>query len=160
MRRSLLIILCLLPCAGIIGSASESQALPIIGEFYAGAGARSTGLYGDPGTAYAFGLEAGWDHVFREFGLGFRLDLPHADPHLTTELRYSLIAWPFLRIVGGVAAGVARQPNGSPQWDKVLSGFIGGRVSLGLPYVSCYLGESLRDDAFSPYMTLSVGFAL
>lgn len=134
-------------------------AIPGVGEFYAGGGARTYGGFpGQPAASYMGTVEVGLDDVVAKLGAGLRLDVPKSlQPGLALELRYSILSLPFFRLLGGVSGGAFK---GGDAWAKTYSAFLGARISLGLPYVGASVGLQGVEKDMAGFGALTVGIVL
>ncbi len=148
------IVLTILAVTLLLCAARPAQALP---EPYAGIGLHTFGLPGKDSTTYSGMLEGGVDDIIAKFGLGARLELPDWRTILDLQLRYSLFKVPFIRVFVGAGAGIQRYAG----WNGTFEGFVGARLSLGLPYIGATIGVAHwgGTDTTNPYGTLSLGLS-
>lgn len=162
-RRGLQRLLLPLAVLGCLASA-PAHAIPGVGEFYAGLGARTFGGFPGQNPLYAPTLEVGLDNMplLKSFGFGARLDVPvHFDPMsvgtaFSLEARYTIVSIPFFRAFAGVSGGVKKDVG----LDGMYSVFAGLRASMGLPYVGLSAGlQGVKTD-ISGFGQLTIGVAL
>lgn len=134
--------------AGVIAlatvlAAETANALPALGDFYLGAGARSLG--GTPGLSdgkdvrMALTLEAGVDGppLFPKWGVGLRGDFNGGGKRGSLEIRYELIKFIGVHVAAGGALGLS---GGKTLLDGSIGAFISGRLVLGFPYLAGQFG--------------------
>lgn len=113
--------------------------LPLVGEVYAGAGARSfSGLPGQPSARMAPSLEVGVDSIrlLGKWGAGLRAAF-RGGQHLSAEVRYLFFSLPGLRLVAGADVGLGGR---SGPLDGSFGAFVAGRLVLGFPYLALHAG--------------------
>lgn len=158
--KGLLLPMALLGCL----ASAPAHAIPGVGEFYAGLGARTFGGFPGQNPLYVPTLEVGLDNMplLKSFGFGARLDVPvHVDPisvgtAFSLEARYTIVSIPFFRLFAGASGGVKKDVG----LDGMYSVFAGLRASLGLPYVGLSAGlQGVKTDV-SGFGQLTFGVAL
>ncbi|MBM4343666.1 MAG: hypothetical protein FJ100_09850 [Deltaproteobacteria bacterium] len=123
------------PCAAL--------ALPVLGDVYLGAGARSLG--GTPGVSkegdvrIAMTLEAGVDdlRLVRNWGVGVRADLGPGTKRLAAEIRYVLVQFVGVKVLAGGELGLTGNKGAL---DGSFGAFVAGRLVLGFPYLGAQFG--------------------
>lgn len=147
MLRLLLVSVFALP---VLCLAAPAHALP---EPYVGIGVFGSKANG--GTSYAGLVEGGADALYSDFGAGLRVDVGKSlDPALTAELRYSILKLPFIRLLAGGGFGVVART-----WNGSVNAWVGGRVSLGVPYLGLRVGVE-TPGGVHPFSTLTFGLSL
>jgi len=126
-------------------------AAALLPEPYVGIGAAGARYGSELGVAFT--AEAGVDDIISSLGVGLRVELPSFDPILLAELRYSIIKLPFVRLLAGLHGGVEHTTK---DWNGALGAFVGGRVSLGVPYLAATVGVSSAGE-IHPYATVTLG---
>ncbi len=120
-----------------------AAALPVLGDVYLGAGARSLG--GTPGASkesevrMAMTLEAGVDdlRLLRNWGVGVRADIGPSTRRLAAEVRYVLVQFIGVKVLAGAELGLAGNKG---TLDGSFGAFVAGRLVLGFPYLGAQFG--------------------
>ncbi len=135
--------LALAGCAATTLAATAASALPVLGDVYLGAGARSLG--GTPGLSkesavrMAMTLEAGVDdlRLLRNLGIGMRADIGPGTKRLAAEFRYVLLQFVGVKLLAGGELGLTGNKG---VLDGSLGAFVAGRLVLGFPYLGAQFG--------------------
>ncbi|MSQ82396.1 MAG: hypothetical protein EXR77_05685 [Myxococcales bacterium] len=123
--------------------ANSAHAVPVVGDFYLGGGARSLG--GTPGVSkeadvrMALTLEAGIDDValIRKWGIGVRADVGPETKRVAAEIRYVLFQFVSLKVLAGAELGLISTKG---NLDGSFGAFVGSRLVLGFPYLGGQFG--------------------